>query len=98
MPTYIAKERGQIPVNDVQPVRRPEAEGRRVVFRIVEPGEKFEFNGKPGSWMEPVDKDEKGTPRPKPLAPARRIRHRTIHPAGRTIQARRNGVTCGVQT
>ncbi|MCE4544597.1 MULTISPECIES: hypothetical protein [unclassified Caballeronia] len=65
MPTYIAKERGQIPVNDVQPVRRPEAEGRRVVFRIVEPGEKFEFNGKPGSWMEPVDKDEKGTPRPK---------------------------------
>lgn len=65
MAKYIAKERGQIPANDVQPVRRPEAEGRRVVFRIVEPGEVFEFNGKPGKWMEPVDKNEKGTPRPK---------------------------------
>lgn len=65
MPTYIAKERGQIPANDVDPVRRPEAIGRRVVFRIVEAGETFEFSGKPGGWMELVDKNEKGAPRPK---------------------------------
>ncbi|WP_321814581.1 MULTISPECIES: hypothetical protein [unclassified Paraburkholderia] len=66
MPTYIAKERGQIPVDDAQPANRPEATGRRVVHRIVEAGEVFEFNGKPGRWMERVAKGEKGVPGPKP--------------------------------
>lgn len=54
---YIAVERGQIPV-DVSPVKRPEMTGRRQVMRMVEAGEVFEFDGKPGRWMQPYDGPE----------------------------------------
>lgn len=52
MAKYIALERGQIPAN-VTPVKRPELTGERRVMRMVEAGEVFDFNGKPGRWMRP---------------------------------------------
>ncbi|SDV49193.1 hypothetical protein [Chitinasiproducens palmae] len=65
MPKYRALERGQIAVEDATPVKRQDATGRRVVHRIVEPGEIFDFNGEPGTWMERVKGDEKGQRPPK---------------------------------
>lgn len=54
MARYIAKERGQIPADEVRPSKRADASPNRKVMRIVEKGEEFTFYGKPGSWMEPV--------------------------------------------
>lgn len=54
---YIAVERGQIPV-DVPPVKRPEMTGRRQVMRMIEAGEVFDYDGKPGRWMKPYDGPE----------------------------------------
>lgn len=54
MARYIAKERGQIPADEVRPSKRADASPNRKVMRIVEKGEEFTFFGKPGSWMEPV--------------------------------------------
>lgn len=54
MARYRAKERGQIPADEIQPSKRADASPHRRVMRIVEKGEEFEFFGTPGSWMEPI--------------------------------------------
>lgn len=54
MTRYVAKARGQIPVDGAIPVKRVDSSPSRRVMRIVEQGEEFEFHGKPGKWMEPV--------------------------------------------
>lgn len=54
MARYIAKERGQIPADEVRPTKRADSSPNRKVMRIVEKGEEFDFYGKPGKWMEPV--------------------------------------------
>jgi len=54
MARYRAKERGQIPADEVRPSKRADASPNRKVMRIVEKGEEFDFYGTPGSWMEPV--------------------------------------------
>ncbi|WP_067753089.1 hypothetical protein [Orrella dioscoreae] len=60
MAQYIAKERGQIPADDVQPSKRADSSPGRKVTRIVEKGEVFNFHGKPGKWMEPVKGGQTG--------------------------------------
>lgn len=58
MARYIAKERGQIPVDGAIPVKRIDSSPSRRVMRIVEAGEEFEFHGKPGKWMQRIDGSE----------------------------------------
>lgn len=60
MAKYRALRRGQIFADGITPARRGDVPDNRRVVRVVEPGEVFDFNGKPGSWMERVDKSEKG--------------------------------------
>jgi len=65
MARYIAKERGQIPADDVQPTKRADSSPSRKVMRIVEKGEEFDFYGKPGKWMQPID-GRRAKPAPEP--------------------------------
>lgn len=60
MARYRALRRGQIFADQVTPSKRADVPDDRRVVRVVEPDEEFDFNGKPGSWMERVDKSEKG--------------------------------------
>ncbi|MFK0377841.1 hypothetical protein [Pandoraea sp. NPDC090278] len=62
MGLYRALQRGQIHVDEVQPTKRGDsALGERRVVKIVEEGEIFNYSGKPGKWMVPVDDDETST-------------------------------------
>lgn len=62
MGLYRALQRGQIHVDEVQPAKRGDsALGERRVVKIVEEGEIFNYSGKPGKWMVPVDDDETST-------------------------------------
>lgn len=54
MALYRALRRGQIHL-DVAPTKRGDSMGDRRVVKIVEEGEVFDYSGKPGSWMKPID-------------------------------------------
>lgn len=76
MAEYIAKERGQIPADEVRPTKRADASPGRKVKRIVEKGERFTYYGKPGKWMQPVKSgasqaDSGGTGKPQGRQPSR---------------------------
>ena len=55
MALYRALRRGQIHLDQVAPTKRGDSLGDRRVVKIVEEGEIFEYSGKPGSWMKPMD-------------------------------------------
>lgn len=55
MALYRALRRGQIHLDQVAPAKRGDSLGDRRVVKIVEEGEIFEYSGKPGSWMKPLD-------------------------------------------
>lgn len=59
MPTYRALQRGQVFADEVTPVKRADSGENARAVKVIEPGEVFDFNGTPGSWMERVDKNEK---------------------------------------
>lgn len=62
MALYRALRRGQIHL-DVEPAKRgDDVLGERRVVKIVEPGDVFEFHGKPGSWMVKHDVDDEDEP------------------------------------
>jgi hypothetical protein len=62
MALYRALRRGQIHLDATPAKRGDDVLGERRVVKIVEPGEIFEYHGKPGSWMAKHDVDDDDEP------------------------------------